>query len=210
VGLGLGCRRGSVNVFQKLNFSLRPGQLVWLRGANGCGKTSLLRIAAGLAEADEGTLTWHGAPVAGNAHYVRELTYLGHAHGLKDDLTAHEALTFLLQLQGLDSSTAAVDAALQRMAVQSCAHRAVRALSQGQRKRVALARLAQAVRPGMWLLDEPYDALDPAGIALVNSLLQGNLLQGGSVLVASHIAVGAGMGWGAGMVKEIHLERTVP
>jgi len=184
-------RRGTEVLFQALDFELQPGQMTWLRGANGSGKTSLLRVVAGLAQADSGRLLWGGVPLSQAEDYRAKLTYLGHANGLKDDLTAMESLEFLTALHGRPYRPERLRAALGHMGV---AHRRtlpVRWLSQGQRRRVALARLAlqTADAPGLWVLDEPFDALDDAGVACVQGLLVQHVQRGGAVLFTSHIPV---------------------
>ena len=173
-------RRGSEVLFKALDFELKAGQLVWLRGANGSGKTSLLRVVAGLSKPDGGQLRWNKEP---------RLVYMGHANALKDDLTALEALRFLTTLHGRTCSTENMEAALRRLGVFHRRRLLVRMLSQGQRRRVALARLALEDSPGIWVLDEPFDALDDAGLQLVQNLFRENLQRGGTVLFTSHIAV---------------------
>jgi heme exporter protein A len=115
--------------------------------------------------------------------------YLGHSNGLKDDLTAIESLQFLARLHGRESSVQAIEAALRCMGIFHRRHLPVRTLSQGQRKRVALARLALETHPTLWVLDEPFDALDDVGIAAVQSLIKEHLQRNGAVLLTSHIPV---------------------
>jgi heme exporter protein A len=182
-------RRGSELLFKALDFDLRSGQLVWLRGSNGSGKTSLLRVIAGLSRPDGGQLTWSGTNLAESADFKSRLVYMGHANALKDDLSAMEALRFLTTLHGRTCSQERMEAALRRMGVHHRRKLAVRMLSQGQRRRVALARLALEQRPGFWVLDEPFDALDDAGIAVVQELFIENVQRGGTVLFTSHIPV---------------------
>lgn len=190
LGQDFGLRRGPAWLFKGVQLALHPRQALWLRGPNGCGKTSLLRLAVGLARPDVGSFVWKGRPVQGNAAYAAELVYIGHSYGLKDDLTATEALGFLQQLHDRSSSADDVARALDHLQVHAQRHTTLRVLSQGQRKRVALARLAMETTPGLWVLDEPYDALDDGGMAIVNTLLQAHLARGGSVLLTSHIPVG--------------------
>jgi heme exporter protein A len=182
-------RRGNEVLFKALQFDLRAGQLVWLRGSNGSGKTSLLRVIAGLSRPDGGQLTWAGTSLAQSAEFKSRLVYMGHANALKDDLTAMEALRFLTTVHGRSCSQERMDAALRRMGVFHRRKLPVRMLSQGQRRRVALARLALEDRPGFWVLDEPFDALDDAGLALVQELFIENVQRGGMVLFTSHIPV---------------------
>ena len=190
----LGVRRGRELLFQSLNVTLQAGQCVWLRGSNGSGKTSLLRVLAGLAQPDSGQVLCNELPLRQSPPYPAQhdpaqLLYLGHANALKDDLTASEALRFLSAVQGRNCTPLQLEAALRRLGVFHRRKLLVRLLSQGQRRRVALARLALQDQAAVWLLDEPFDALDDAGIAVVLTLLQENLARGGSVLFTSHIAV---------------------
>jgi heme exporter protein A len=185
-------RRGSERLFSELSFTIQNGQMLWLRGPNGSGKTSLLRTVAGLARPDAGEILWPGFAANDDdedSPRKPRLVYLGHSNGLKDDLTAMESLQFLASLHGRDSSARAADSALGRMGIRHRRHLAVRTLSQGQRKRVALARLVLETEPTLWVLDEPFDALDDAGIATVHALMAEHRARGGAVLLTSHIPV---------------------
>lgn len=177
---GVSCVRGERVLFRDLDARVEPGTIAWLRGANGQGKTTLLRTLAGLSAPAAGTieLPATGAP----------LLYLGHANGLKDDLTVAESLAFLLRL-GTTAPVAGgqVGAALTRFGMATRRHAPVRTLSQGQRRRVALARLAAVEGAGLWLLDEPYDALDADGVAVLDELLADHSRRGGLVVLASHL-----------------------
>lgn len=200
----LGAQRGERPLFRRLSLQLLPGQVVWLRGRNGRGKTTLLRILAGLAPPARGQALLDGQPVHRLPLALRtRLLYLAHANGLKDDLTVTEALRFLAQLQGAQPDAAALAAALQQVGMEARATALVRTLSQGQRRRAALARLALALAlgpghssdnrpdhaPGVWLLDEPFDALDDDGVQMLNELLTRHARAGGSALLTSHQAV---------------------
>ena len=182
-------RRGTEVLFKALNFELQAGQLVWLRGSNGSGKTSLLRVIAGLSRPDGGQLSWNDQPLVKSDEFQSKLVYMGHANALKDDLTALEALQFLTTIHGRPCAQDRMEAALRRMGVFHRRRLPVRMLSQGQRRRVALARLALEEKPGFWVLDEPFDALDDAGLALVQELFCENARRGGTVLFTSHIAI---------------------
>ena len=181
--------RGSERLFQNLSFSIGSGELVWLRGTNGSGKTTLLRLVTGLAAPESGSITWNGEPVRNSPDYRSALVHLGHHNGLKDDLTALESLRFLCQLHGREVTAETLDDALRTMGIHHRRHLPSRVLSQGQKKRVALARLVLENQPGLWVLDEPFDALDDSGAAIVSTLLQGHVRRGGSVLLTSHIPV---------------------
>jgi heme exporter protein A len=180
------CRRGDRLLFSGLHETLRAGELLWLRGSNGRGKTSLLRLVAGLAAPEHGRILWDDEPVRRSDRFARELVYVAHTNALKDDLSAAEALGFLARVHGRDASPPAIQAALARLGLAARARAPVRSLSQGQRRRVALARLALAPEPGLWVLDEPFDSLDIGATATLHELLDGHRLRGGSVLLTSH------------------------
>lgn len=181
----LECQRGGRTLFAPLSFDLEAGRVVWIRGANGQGKTTLLRTLAGLTPAAGGTIAWSGAPTA----TTPPLVYIAHANALKDDLSAFESLAFLLRLGGAAASADDIVAALDRLGVGHRRAAPVRTLSQGQRRRVALARLVAEGRPLPWLLDEPFEALDTEGIDLVTALVTSHARRGGSVVVTSHLAL---------------------
>ncbi|MFN3416721.1 MAG: heme ABC exporter ATP-binding protein CcmA [Caldimonas sp.] len=171
-------RRGTRLLFRGVNLTLGAGEFVWLRGRNGSGKTSLLRLAAGLGRPAQGEVVRAGGtPVL-----------LGHTNALKDELTVAESLHFLLGVQGLAQDAATVDGALDRFGLAARRHQRIGQLSQGQRRRVALARLAASRTRPLWLLDEPHDGLDADGAQVLDALLAEHLRSGGSVLMASHQA----------------------
>ena len=186
----LGAQRGDRPLFKALELSLRPGQVVWLRGRNGRGKTSLLRLLAGLSTPARGAVLCDGVPlVKCPPEWRRRLLYVAHANALKDDLTVQEALRFLGALHGRTPASAEIRSALATLGVGHLHAAAVRTLSQGQRRRCALARLAlpeESQQASIWLLDEPYDALDQEGVQALHGLLSGHARQGGSTLLTSH------------------------
>lgn len=180
-------QRGDRALFERLDLALAPGSVTWLRGRNGRGKTSLLRLLAGLSTPLAGELRINGrtqreAGPAGRWQTV----YIGHQNALKDDLSAGEALRFLARLHGAPADEPQLAAALKRMGVLNRRHAPVRTLSQGQRRRVALARLVLSPASPLWLLDEPFDALDSDGIAALNGVLEDFAAAGGCVLLTSH------------------------
>jgi heme exporter protein A len=186
----LACQRGDRALFEHLELALEPGAVVWLRGRNGRGKTSLLRLLASLATPMAGEVRVFGEPSRrSRPEWRRGLVYIGHQNALKDDLTAGEALAFLMQLGGPKPGPEQVDAALERLGVHAKRRAMVRTLSQGQRRRVTLARLALAIDKPLWLLDEPFDALDTDGIVTLNALLAEHAAAGGATLLTSHQAL---------------------
>lgn len=186
-GHQLALRRGNAWLFKDLHFSLHAGEVLWVRGPNGSGKTSLLRVVVGLIQADAGSVHWRGMPIEKSDGYAQALVYIGHNQALKDDLTAAEALEFLATLHGRPHTASSIAASLRQLSVYTRRHQLVRALSQGQRKRVALARLALETKPGLWVLDEPYDALDAEGIDAVDALVLNHIERGGCALFTSHL-----------------------
>ena len=176
--VGLACRRGDRVLFKGLDLPVRRGEVVWLRGANGRGKTSLLRLLAGLSTPEAGTVIRHSG-----------LLYVAHANALKEDLTVLESLRFLARLHGRDVDDATLTEALRRFGMAARRHAPVRTLSQGQRRRVALSRLALAGSPAVWVLDEPFDALDVEGIASLNEVIATHAQGGGAVVLTSHQAL---------------------
>jgi len=178
----LACRRGERAIFAGLSFRLAPGEALLLLGANGSGKSSLLRLLAGRLAPAEGRLLWDGTDaLADRAAHATRLRYLAHQEALKPSLTATENLDFFARLWG---GTPA--AALARLDLSPLADLPVRLLSAGQRRRLALARLALAPVP-LWLLDEPTLGLDAAAVGRLGGLLASHRAAGGMVLAATHL-----------------------
>jgi heme exporter protein A len=187
---GLTCRRGDATLFSGLSFALPAGHVLLVRGANGSGKTSLMRILAGLATPESGELSWQGAKLKPRQPELRSQTiYLGHQAPLKDDLTALENLDFALRLDGVVADRAQLLGALQEVGLANRRHLRARHLSQGQRRRIGLARLNLSRRK-LWLLDEPLTALDAAGIALFGARLDAHAAEGGLAIVTTHQDLG--------------------
>jgi heme exporter protein A len=190
----LECTRGDRTLFRGLSFSVAPTQLLHLAGANGAGKTSLLRILCGLLSPAHGEVRWNGQPIAlTREEYAAQLLYIGHANALKDELTALENLEIGGTLAGRRCTRDAALGALEELGVGRCAHLPVRALSQGQRRRVSLARLALGAREvggehaaRLWILDEPFAALDTAAVAHLENLIASHVTAGGMVVLTTH------------------------
>ena len=180
------CVRGERLVFEDLSFSVAEGGALIVVGPNGSGKTSLLRLAAGLAAPAAGAFTWDGAPIAGapEAHHART-AFVGHLDAVKPAFSAAENLGFWIRLGGSGGGRTAVARALERMGIGGLAEVPAGLLSAGQRRRLALARLA-AIATRLWLLDEPAVALDEGAANALMSLAAEHRAGGGSVIVATH------------------------
>ncbi len=187
------CVRGRRSLFKGLDLRVLPGQLLRLQGANGAGKTSLLRMICGLLAPARGEVLWRGQRVASlREEFGRELVYLGHAAALKDDLSALENLLAASVLGGQPVGPAQASAALAAAGLRGRERAPARVLSQGQRKRVALARLALAAVVPLWVLDEPFNALDSAATAWLLGLITEHTGRGGIVVLTSHQSVALG------------------
>ncbi len=203
----LECIRGERSLFAGVGFRLDPGEMLSLQGSNGSGKTSLLRILCGLAHPAAGEIRWRGEPIGVlGEDYRRELCYLGHHNAIKEELTPLENLLAAAHLadENLDEGEA-LDA-LELVGLAGREELACRYLSQGQKRRVALARLVNE-RRALWVLDEPYVALDVAAIELVAGLIGAHLQRGGLAVLTTHQPVEVA----AGAVRELVLgTRAVP
>ncbi|MFQ5487320.1 MAG: cytochrome c biogenesis heme-transporting ATPase CcmA [Gammaproteobacteria bacterium] len=196
---GLGAVRGDRRLFSGLNFSLAGGELLYVHGPNGSGKTTLLRLLCGLVMPAEGEVLWQGEGIGAlGEDYRRELLYLGHAAALKDDLTGLENLRIAAALTGAAVSESQALEALAALGLAGCEDLPVRVLSQGQKRRVALARL-QLSRARLWILDEPFTALDKGAVAALEAVLKKHLAGGGIVVLTTHQEVALT----AGVAKEI-------
>jgi len=181
----LECARGGKTLFRGLSFALSAGEALRIAGPNGAGKTSLLRILCGLAAPAAGEVRWKGEPIrALREEFSAQLVYLGHAPAVKDELNAAENLSIACRLAGVARSRDEVSAALRALAVPQ--RPLVKALSQGQRRRAALARLLLSQAAPVWLLDEPLAALDDQAARLVEELIAGHTARGGAVVYTTH------------------------
>lgn len=183
---GLGLSRGGRAVFSGIDFSIGPGEMLQVTGANGSGKTSLLRVLSGLLPPATGELRWRAHPVrAGESEYLQSMAYVGHADGIDPDLSAQDNLRFAMRLAGCAPNPALIRGALASFGMERAASVPVRTLSQGQRRRVALAKLALAPRI-LWLLDEPLTSLDDRSSECLQAQIDAHLRTGGMAVVATH------------------------
>jgi heme exporter protein A len=167
--------RGNALLFSGVSLQAHAGEAWLVRGANGCGKTSLLRLLAGLTQAESGTVLRHSA-----------LLYVGHANALKDDLTVDENLDYSLRADGLAVDALTRAQALRHVGLHTKRNLLAKRLSQGQKRRVGLARL-QLASQKIWLLDEPTNALDDEGVKLFEAAIGGHLQAGGTAIIATHL-----------------------
>lgn len=179
------CRRGGRDLFSGVGFRLDPGSLLFVRGQNGCGKTTLLRTLCGLTRPVHGTIHWRGRRIDQDDAAARELLYVGHREAVKDELTPLENLEVHAGLRGERHDEAAREDALARVGLAGYEDVPVRFLSQGQRRRSALARLLLSPVT-LWILDEPYNALDRGAVGWLTGVMRDHLAKGGMVVATSH------------------------
>jgi len=185
--IDLECVRGERCLFQGLDIELGPGQCLHIAGDNGAGKTSLLRILAGLLSPTKGKVRWRGRDITRTREeYGSELAFVGHLNGIKDDLTVLENVRLEAAVRGVDVSIDVAREALARLGLEEFDEVLVRHLSQGQKRRVALARLCSAVPTRLWILDEPFNALDSRAVETLYALLEAHLATGGIAVLTAH------------------------
>lgn len=188
----LACSRGDHRLFSGLNFELHPGQIMQVEGANGSGKTSLLRTLCGFMAPEEGDIRWRGELIAAlGEEYFAEILYLGHLNAIKDELSALENLRISAGLSGVELDEKEAVSALREMGLKGRELLPVRVLSQGQRRRVTLARL-RVTKAKLWILDEPLAALDVGAVAHIEALLAEHVAHGGMVIFTTHQPLQAG------------------
>ncbi len=185
-GINLACVRGDRRLFKAVNFALEAGGLMQVHGPNGSGKTSLLRMLCGLSNPALGEITWRGTSIRVlGGEYFANLTYIGHLSGTKDDLTVLENLRISSALAGVRISEKQARDALTHMGLGGRELLPAKVLSQGQRRRVALARLL-VCKTKLWILDEPLAALDVMAVKLIQELLEQHLAEKGLVVMTTH------------------------
>jgi heme exporter protein A len=182
----LECVRGERRLFSGLGFKLEGGELLYLQGRNGAGKTSLLRMLIGLLHPEAGEIRWQGRPIQKQRdEFHGALCYLGHLNAIKEELTPLENLLLAARLAGdVLAEDDAIDA-LERVGLAGREDLACRYLSQGQKRRVALARLVVDRRP-LWILDEPFVALDVTAVDWLAGIISGHLQRGGMAVMTTH------------------------
>lgn len=182
----LTCTRGDRELFSDLSFKLEASQLMRLEGTNGSGKTTLLRTLCGLFMADEGEILWDGIAIKKQDEtYRKELLYLGHQNAIKADLSAYENLKLNCSLAGINTSEEQLMEALDAIGLFAFEDFPVRTLSQGQKRRVALAKLLLS-NAKLWILDEPFVALDAAAVEQLQSIIAKHVESGGVVILTTH------------------------
>ncbi|OOF87584.1 heme ABC transporter ATP-binding protein CcmA [Rodentibacter ratti] len=182
----LACQRGESLLFCGLSHNFTSGDFVQIEGHNGIGKTSLLRILAGLAQPLEGEILWDSESIFKQREvYYQDLLYLGHFSGVKPELTALENLQFYQRISQAEQSDDALWGVLEKVGLLGREDLAAAQLSAGQQRRIALARLWLSQAP-LWILDEPFTAIDKKGVEILTALFDEHTKQGGIVLITSH------------------------
>jgi len=185
--IDLECTRGERLLFAGLAFAIEAGHCLHVAGENGAGKTTLLRILCGLLSPTHGEVRWAGKDIRRlREDYWQLLGYVGHLNGVKDDLTALENVRFAAALAGHPAGEEVARHALGAVGLAGFESSQARFLSQGQRRRIALARLFLAHESKLWILDEPFTALDVRGVAALATLIGEQLERGGIVVLTTH------------------------
>ena len=180
------CVRGERELFSNLSLQLSPGECLHIRGENGVGKTSLLRLLSGLASPESGEVFWNGIAIKQEAsEYHSKLLFLGHRDALKEDLTALENLLMYAAIDDLQIPAEEALASLWKFGLKGREDLPVHYLSAGQKKRVLMARMLTR-RAQVWILDEPFNALDAQAGYELQSLIGSHLVSGGLVVLTSH------------------------
>jgi len=197
----LECVRGDRRLFRDLSLRLTAGELLHIHGHNGSGKSTLLRTLCGLFQPTRGEVSWNGAPINTlREEFGKEVLYIGHKPGIKDDLTALENLDIASKLDGESLSEEQAWQALDQMGLRGFEDLPSKHLSQGQKRRVALARLLVS-KARLWVLDEPFSALDKSAVAALQEVISSHLRAGGMVVLTTHQEVALTQG----EVKQLRL-----
>jgi len=185
----LSCVRGERRLFSDLAFELAPGEWLHVQGENGAGKTTLLRALVGLSHPAEGEIRWRGELIGHlGEDYRRDMLYLGHYGAVKEELTPLENLRLAAALDGRQLDDREAIATLHRFGLKGREELPVRFLSAGQKRRVLLARLVTR-NAVLWVLDEPFTALDVKAVEMLSALIEEHLTQGGMAILTSHQAM---------------------
>ncbi len=182
----LECTRGDHRLFSDLSLDLSPGEVLHVQGRNGTGKSTLLRTLCGLFTPSKGEVSWNGMAISALREiFHKEVLYIGHKPGIKDDLTALENLRAASLLDGDSVSKEQLWQALEKMGLRGFEDLPSKHLSQGQRRRVALARLLVS-KARLWVLDEPFSALDSAAVAVLQTVIGSHIHSDGMVVLTTH------------------------
>lgn len=198
------CERGDRLLFSNLEFSVKAGEGLHVVGANGSGKTSLLRILASLAQAESGTVSWNGVDISqSKQRYASKFCFVGHQAGVNTQLSPRENCYFMMQARCKNCSQTEIDAALDKVELLGFEDEIAGSLSAGQQRRIALAQLLLNKTP-LWLLDEPYTALDRLGISILDKIFTEHVESKGLLVFASHQDSALDQ---YDHIKKIHLEK---
>jgi heme exporter protein A len=179
----LACRRGGREVFRDVTFALGDGEVLLVTGANGSGKSSLLRVLAGLLEPSRGDVIWQGQNIAAQDNYTQHIHYVGHLDAVKNELTVGEMMDYRVALYGIAPR---MDLAQDPFQLKMLREKPVRYLSAGQKRRLSLSRLVVS-ESRLWLLDEPTTALDQNGQEMLAMCIARHRAAGGMAIIATHM-----------------------
>jgi heme exporter protein A len=182
----LSCVRGERELFADLNLQVHAGECLHVRGENGVGKTSLLRLLTGLSKPESGEILWKGQAITLDpSQYHRDLLFLGHRDALKDDLTALENIQMYAAIDDIALTQEQALSSLWRFGLRGREHLPVSCLSAGQKRRVLMARIATR-QAKLWILDEPFNALDINAVQALQTLIAQHQERGGLIVLTSH------------------------